>query len=271
MLIVSTTLAKNNNSKIQKQIRVAVIDTGLDPALMSKNWICKDGHKDFTGTSIRDVHGHGTHIAGLIEQYAKGVVVSNYASVSLLDKTQANFCLVIIKYFDPRVKIDNLKATIESFKWAISQKVDIINYSGGGTDFSAEENTIVLQALDNGIRVVTAAGNENSDIDKHPYYPAMYDNRIIKVGNLKNNIVNTKIISKLTFTLDNKNVKSSFTEEKTIERNIASSSNYGISVADWEVGTNVLSRTLNGNFGFMSGTSQSCAIKTGKIVHDLLK
>lgn len=228
----------------QAKVVVAVIDTGIDESLMSKPWICKDGHKDFTGGGLKDNHGHGTHIAGIVEQYAKDFPLEP-ASKRVpqdLDKKSADFCIIVIKYYDPKFPGNNLKNTIDSFKWAIQQKVDIINYSGGGTEFSSEEFKQVKIALDKGIKFVAAAGNERSDIDKSKYYPAMYDKRIFIVGNL---------VSKHS-------------------QDRAPSSNYGKSVNTWEVGTNVLSRLPGATFGYLTGTSQATAVKSGKIVREML-
>ena len=225
-----------------KQIVVAVIDTGLDKELMSKNSICKTGHKDFTGTGLIDNHGHGTHISGIIDQYAKNYIFTKGKDFSGIDKVYENYCQIILKYYDPKgIGSDNLKNTIQAFRWAIDQKVDIINYSGGGTEFSAEEKKMVEEALNKGIKFVAAAGNERSDIDKHKYYPAMYDKRIYIVGNIVGE-----------------------------SRDIAASSNRGKSINTWEIGTNVLSRLPVNQYGYMTGTSQSTAIKSGKLVREML-
>lgn len=228
----------------QAKVVVAVIDTGIDESLMSKPWLCKSGHKDFTGAGLKDNHGHGTHIAGIVEQYAKDfpLELGSKRVPQDLDKKSADFCIIVIKYYDPKVSTDNLKNTINSFKWAIEQKVDIINYSGGGTEFSSEEFKQVKIALDKGIKFVAAAGNERSDIDKSKYYPAMYDKRIFIVGNL---------VTKHS-------------------QDRAPSSNYGKSVNTWEVGTNVMSRLPGATFGYMTGTSQATAVKSGKIVREML-
>lgn len=230
-------------ARITKKIKVAVIDTGIDEKLLKGNSYCDDGHKDFTGEGIKDNHGHGTHISGIVDQYAKNHIFKPGKSPSEIDKLQENYCQIIIKYYDPKAyRQDNLKNTIKSFKWAIEQGVQIINYSGGGTEFSKEEKAVVLEALNKGIIIVAAAGNERSDIDKHKYYPAMYDKRIHIVGNLV----------------------------KLQPREVASSSNTGQSITDWEIGTNVLSRLPNMSYGFMTGTSQATAIKTGKLVREML-
>lgn len=231
-----------NVNTTTKKIVIAIIDTGLDPVLMNKPWVCKTGHKDFTGIGLVDNHGHGTHISGIVDQYAKDIFLSK-ASLETLDKTLANYCQIIIKYYDPtESNANNLKNTLKAFRWAIDQKVNIINYSGGGNDYSQEEHDLIIEALNKGIKIVAAAGNEGSDIDKTKYYPAMHDKRIIVVGNLVN----------------------------AQSRTIAESSNFGKSVNDWEPGTSIYSRKPGYSVGFMSGTSQATAVKSGKIIHQML-
>jgi subtilisin family serine protease len=270
LLIASSCIADVGTKTIEKRpkVVVAVIDTGIDESLMSQPWVCKDGHKDFTGAGLKDNHGHGTHIAGLVEQYAKGVVFNIGKNTSKdIDNASADFCVIVIKYYDPkRPNSDNLANTIASFKWAIDQKVDIINYSGGGTSFSKEEYEVVEIALNKGIKFVAAAGNERSDIDKWKYYPAMYDDRIIRVGNLVSDKVTTKVVTSLHL----EGLKLIPKEETVIERDIASSSNYGKSINAWEIGTKVLSRLPTKSWGYMTGTSQATAIKSGKIVREML-
>ena len=53
-------------------------------------------------------------------------------------------------------------------------KANIINYSGGGTEFSADEKEAIEEARKQGILFVAAAGNERSNSDHHKYYPADY-------------------------------------------------------------------------------------------------
>lgn len=228
-------------TSIAKTIKVAVIDTGYDfkstwkdidryPGL-KKPKICTDSrHADFTKvetdkTYLEDTHGHGTHIAGLIASAAG----------------DSDYCLVIIKYYNPYH--NNLKATIKSFEHAIEENVDIINYSGGGTDYSAEEYEVLMRAIKLGIKVVVAAGNEKSNIDekgKH-YYPASYSPLITSVGNV-----------------DEKGKR-------------VPSSNYGDSVTAFRMGLDVYSLLPGNRYGTMTGTSQATAIRSGEIVKELYK
>lgn len=244
LLIASALIfAGFNSDASQKQIVVAVIDTGIDLTLLKSTTICKTGHQDFTGIGLQDNHGHGTHISGLIDQYAKNFTLQKVSDTDKLEKISANYCQIIIKFFDPKFRGDTIKTVVKSFRWAIDQKVDVINYSGGGIEPSDEEREVVTEALDKGIKVIVAAGNESSDLSKQGYYPALYDKRIIVVGNL----LSAKSTSK------------------------SPSSNYGKEVNAWEPGTSLLSRGYGHTLKTMSGTSQATAVKTGKIVHNMLQ
>lgn len=225
-----------------KTIRVAVIDTGYDfystwPNIESKGLakpkLCNGGHIDLTRDEsdkeyLKDNHGHGTHIAGIIARYSE----------------DTNYCLIIIKFYDPKIKTaNNLNNTIKAFRWAIEQHADIINYSAGGTDYSKEEKAAITEALNKFIRVVVAAGNESSNIDekgKH-YYPAYYSRSIESVGNIMDN------------------------------GKLGPKSNYGRSVACYRPGTDVFSLLPGNSYGVMTGTSQATAIRSSEIVKELDK
>lgn len=207
----------------EKFITVAVIDTGLDKNIKGyENGICKMGHKDFTGTGLHDIHGHGTNISGLIHKYAEG----------------RKYCQVILKFWDPNANNYpsnlSLRRMIMAIRHAVAINVDFINISGGGTGFSAAEMVEINRALAKGITVVTVAGNEKCNLNKHKcnFYPAMYDKRIVVVGN------------------------------GITEGSRAPTSNWGSVVDFWIDGTD-----KKGEYGKkMTGTSQAAAIQTGKLV-----
>lgn len=214
-----------------KTIKVAVIDSGFDTA---STWsdlqslgivrprLCEDGHKNFTKDPDGDLNGHGTHIAGLIAQYAE----------------DSDYCLVIYKYVSRKEEDLSIKYSNKSFRAAIDHKVNIINYSGGGRLENKKECSLVKEALDKGIIIVAAAGNNNEDISKVPFYPASCDDRVLIVMNVEKSGV--------------KDINSNFTtgKKKLIEEN----------------GSKILSILPNNKTGFQSGTSQSTAITTGKII-----
>jgi subtilisin family serine protease len=196
-------------SKGSKQILVAVIDTGCDVKhedLASNIWTnpgesgldgngkdkATNGVDDDSNGYVDDVHGwnfvsnnndltdnhgHGTHIAGII-----GAEAGNNKGIAGISP---NVSLICIKYFDPKVAgTDNLKNTIQSIKYAVKMKAHIINYSGGGTEYSQDERDSIEEARKQGILFVAAAGNERSNSDQHKYFPA--DNQVFSscFGNL---------------------------------------------------------------------------------------
>lgn len=243
-----------------KNVIVAVIDTGIDvnhEDLKNNLWVnpgesgldAKGRDKRTNGVDdddngyiddlhgwnfvsnnnrLDDNHGHGTHIAGII-----GAEASNNKGISGISPQVS---LMIIKYFDPKVpNTDNLRNTIASMRYAVKMGAHIINYSGGGTDYSKEEYEAVAQAEKKGILFVAAAGNERSNSDQHHYFPADYG---------LNNIISVTAIDPTT--------------------EILSSSNYGVQTVDLAApGQNILSCLPNNSYGLMTGTSQATAFVTG--------
>jgi thermitase len=115
-------------------------------------WNFADGNNELT-----DRHGHGTHVAGIIQSTAP--------------KTS----LMILKFFNPEATgAANLAHTIEAIRYAIKMKARIINYSGGGTDKNPEEEKVMQQVSAQNILFVAAAGNEKSNSDLNRFYPADY-------------------------------------------------------------------------------------------------
>lgn len=152
-------------------IKVAIVDTGLDLSdSRFSSHLCALGHKDLTDKGLQDKIGHGTHVAGIIQKYAK----------------DANYCMLIYKYYlnegDTR---NNLYREIGAFYLAIQNGANIINFSSGGSNFNEEEYLIIKNNPK--VLFVVAAGNDHQDLDKpgENYYPASYRlKNIISVGNL---------------------------------------------------------------------------------------
>ena len=196
-------------------IKVAVIDTGMDRKTRAR--YCPSGHTDFTGTGIFDNEGHGTNVSGLIDIHAK----------------DANYCQIALKFYDALIGGGTTSTLIKAINKAIELKVDIINYSGGGFDFSTNEYIAITNALANGITVVVAAGNTGGNLDENCfYYPACYDDKIVVVGSV-----------------DSRGRRVYY-------------SNYGKVVDIWEIGINQCANDL-----CISGTSQATAVTTGKLIY----
>jgi subtilisin family serine protease len=199
-------------------IKVAIIDTGIAE---KQAHLCKSGHKDFTYTGLKSENNHGPNISGLIDKEVNS------------DK----YCQVILKFWDDKSEVSSTHNSISALKEAIAQKVNFINYSAGGKGFNAQEYVLIEQALDMGITIVAAAGNEGMNLDeKCDFYPACYDSRIIVVGNLKE------------------------------DGQLNPTSNYGSRVTKYIVGTNRCANSI-----CLTGTSQATAVMTGTLIKSRLK
>ncbi len=222
--------------KKKQDVIVAVIDTGIDPyhPHLIKNLYAPKGTPssknygvDFSkGAAFKnrpyDQHGHGTHVAGIIK--------SIFPDVKILS----------LKYYNPKASgKENLKSTIAALRYAVDLGVDIINYSSGGPESANEERRILEKAKKKGILVITAAGNEKSNIDlphkKNAYYPASY--------------VLPNILTVMAHTSSLKILKDS---------------NYGRSSVDISApGQRINSSLPKSRKGYLSGTSQSTAFVSG--------
>lgn len=195
-----------------KTVKIAVIDTGFNMEYKKKVKFCHGEHRDFTNTDLKDRHGHGTNIVGLISKNNQNI----------------DYCIVILKFYNMG-ESSGLSETINALKYAQKIKVNIINLSLGGKNPSASEKIQILRLLDEGVKIVAAAGNNKNNLDKScDYYPACYDKRILVIGN------KSKV------------------------------SNYGKIVDEIIDGQNQYA------FGIlMSGTSQSAAIKTRRLIKEI--
>jgi thermitase len=232
--------------KGSRNVIVAVIDTGIDPTHkdLTKNiWrnpkaaIAQPGETQHYGWNFvtnkpnpTDEHGHGTHVAGII-----GAMANPISGVSGVTQ---NVSIMAVKYYsDSNPGAVNLKNTIKAINYAVENGAKIINYSGGGPEFSEEEYLAIKKAEAKGVLFVAAAGNEHQDTDvrENNYYPSAY-----KL---------TNIISVAATDINN---------------NLLRSSNWGKSKVDVAApGENIFSTLPNGRYGYMSGTSQATAFVSG--------
>jgi subtilisin family serine protease len=229
----------------KRDVVVAVIDTGLDashPALAANTWsdpvLKKKGQNVYGWNFVTDrpnpsdEHGHGTHVAGIIGAIADGKNgVSGVAH---------RVSIMAVKYYsDANPGPVNLRNTVRALNYAIDHGAKVINYSGGGPEFSEDEYLAMKRAEAKGVLVVSAAGNEhqNTDLPGNAYYPAAY-----RLSNMIS-VASTDI-----------------------HNNMLASSNWGKQNVDVAApGENIFSTlpVRTGKYGSMSGTSQATAFVSG--------
>ena len=214
------------------EVKVGVLDSGISSSHedLAGNLDTSLG-ANFSGELLGpwvDLVGHGTHVAGII-----GAVGNNGKG---LTGTCWDIKLVSIKVFrlDPLTgKAVGLSSSIISaINYAINNQITILNYSGGGSGYSAA----VEAAIENfNGTFICAAGNESASIESTPQYPAALPcKNIISVASTANN------------------------------DNLSTFSNYGLTSVDLAApGTNILSTLPNNRYGYMSGTSMATPYVTG--------
>jgi len=192
-------------------VKVMVLDTGKP--------IHKDidvyKAKDFTGEGLDDKQGHSTWVSGCI-------------------KAQRNFLGIAPKcqlYVGKILDNDGQGAWLwmeKGLKWALEEKVQVINISAGGTYQGDTIQPILKKLADLGVLIICAAGNANSLL----IYPAS-DANTIAVGAI------TKEDQKAVF------------------------SNFGPRLIVMAPGVDLLGCWLNNGYSKLSGTSMSAPEVSG--------
>jgi thermitase len=149
-----------------RETLVAVLDTGID-----------QNHEDLSGKVVvevnftdsltsSDVHGHGTHIAGIIAADSNnGIGIAGIAPESQL---------MNVKVADDKGRCQALTVA-KGIIWAVNNGASVINISIELEQPSPELEDAINYAWSQGTVIVAAAGNEGS---QSPVYPAFYENCI---------------------------------------------------------------------------------------------
>ncbi len=183
-----------------------------------------------------DDHGHGTHVSGTI-----GALGNNGTGVAGVNWTAQ---LMGLKFLDDQgsgsladaiTAIEFAVAVKKEFEPANTANVRVLSASWGGPEFSQALLDEINAINDADMLFVAAAGNQASDNDVLPFYPAAFDTP---------NIVTVAATS--------------------FDDNFAWFSNYGAtSVHLAAPGDFILSTTPGNNYEFLSGTSMAAPHVSG--------
>lgn len=111
----------------------------------------------------RDDNGHGTHCSGTI-----GAVGNNGIGVAGINW---NVSILPVKFLDSQGS-GTLEAAVDAINYAKMMKVQVMSNSWGGGAESQTMIAAIQAAKDAGILFVAAAGNDSSNNDNSPSYPA---------------------------------------------------------------------------------------------------
>ncbi len=160
----------------QQDIIVAVIDSGIKSNHLDLcNRISPGGYNFLLNNhDINDVQGHGTAVAGVIAaETNNGIGIAGVAGPNRVK-------ILPLKTSDSE-GYSYLSDVIAAIDYAIEQQVKVINISMGSPKYSEIENAAIQRAINKGICVVAAAGNDgNSSYN----YPASHPG-VISVGSIK--------------------------------------------------------------------------------------
>jgi subtilisin family serine protease len=227
---------------------VGVIDTGIDythPDLDGNVWtnpgeVAGDGIDNDGNGFVDDVHGwdfanndsdpfddngHGTHVSGTIA--AEGNNGVGVTGVSWSSKVMA------LKFLAADGS-GSTSAAISAINYAVNMKnrgvnVRVLNNSWGGPGYSSSLFTAIQNSASANMLFVAAAGNNGTNNDTTPNYPASYD-----VANV---------------------ISVAATDAND---NLASFSNYGASSVDVAApGVSILSTYPGNQYAYLSGTSMA--------------
>ncbi|MDX1805798.1 MAG: S8 family peptidase [Paenisporosarcina sp.] len=214
-----------------KGITVAVLDTGCDtdhPDLMDRIIGGYNFTKDDGGDPLKfeDYNGHGTHVAGTI-----AATLNNSGVVGVAP--EAN--LLILKVLGKNGS-GQYAWIIKAIQYAIDQKVDIISMSLGGPNDVKALHGVIIEAVNQKILVVCAAGNDGDGKDSTDEfgYPGFY-NEVISVGAVN------------------------------LERKSSGFTNSNNQVDLVAPGEKIISTYLNGTYATLSGTSMATPHVSGAL------
>ena len=218
-----------------KDIKVMAIDTGIGKHHMLDGYVQYDGTIDY-----KPELGHGTHVAGIIIYGNKAVNAVQLYKEAVCHNVKLYACnfyseTQVSPALTPGVRMRNC------VKKAIDEKMDIINISAGGEGFSQPEYDLIKEYTNHGGIVVAAAGNENKELKKHPFYPASYG-----VGYKIDGAIDAFEPIKGVYAVSSVNDKYEY----------ADGSNRDLQSIP-EKGINIFSTLPNNRYGYMTGTSQA--------------
>lgn len=205
-------------------VKVAVLDTGVgsNSDLPSVT--------EVGSNATNDLHGHGTHVAGIIAASANGK-----CGVGVAPDVQLYASNVLPNNGTGTIDDTMVGIRAVSGQAGSSVVVDVINMSLGSLGYSNLFQTVITEAYNKGVAIFAAAGNDGGG---NYNYPACYDH-VISIA-----------------ATDQGNARASFSNYS----NKVDLSAPGVDINS----TNVFEGQGNETYITMSGTSMACPVAAGE-------
>lgn len=153
-----------------RDVKVAVLDTGINTTNTDMKNINVSGYNVIAGTTnYADDHGHGTMVTSVIAAQMNNAF--GFAGIA----PDVSFLSVKVMSSSGTGTYSDM---IKGIEYAVNQGASVINMSIGGRTASSALQLAVKNAVDKGVTIVAAAGNENASSIS---YPAAYP-EVIGVG-----------------------------------------------------------------------------------------
>lgn len=248
---VKATEAWNYSNNGSERPIVAIIDTGVDTTHsvfqdsqaiwqnaneIPGNHIDDDNNgyvDDITGWNfytnsgqMYDDDGHGTHVAGIVLGVSQDIFDSQIAVSKIR--------IMPLKFLGSDGS-GSTSSAIKAIYYAVNNGAQVINNSWGGPNYSSALHEALTYAYENGVVLVSAAGNSGKNNDSSTMYPANYD-----------------VPSNISVAASND------------WDMLASFSNFGVSTVHISApGVSIVSTTPNETFAYSSGTSMAAPFVAG--------
>jgi subtilisin family serine protease len=154
-----TSLNKAKAVSQGNNVTLAILDTGVNYALAQFNGKVTTGYSVFDGADGMDVNGHGTFVAGVVNQVAPQARI---IPVRVLDVNGTG----------------SMSGVINGVNYAVTHGAKIINMSFSTPTYSKVLEKLIKSLAAKDVVVVAAVGNDNSS---SVYYPAGFEG-VLAVG-----------------------------------------------------------------------------------------
>lgn len=152
-----------------REVRVAVIDTGISSAAVDGKNLAQGANYLIDGGSTEDTYGHGTAVASVILNHSSNAVLVPLVS-NVYDSGK-------ISFVDNATYAQMIRDAVDIYQ------CEIINISAGLVLDKQAIREAIAYAEQMGVLVVASAGNDYLENPGQTYYPAAYET-VLAVGSL---------------------------------------------------------------------------------------